>query len=229
MCWPASPALNLVIDGQSVTGWRQAEARADSGLSITGAMADGDRSHPLTITQVADRAAFEFALTLRNTGGRVVRVSTADAFAGTLAPAAWQGLSFTSKCGEEFEPEHFALEAPREIEIRTGRSSLGQSPLLGASSPLGAVLIAPVWSGNWHIGIPPGRRRCAAQCRAVAVEILARPAAWNELRGAPSVLVAVGADLEDAAVALTRAVGATLPRSVASEAIPPRVEPLVAV
>src|SRR5690606_26058948 len=104
---------------------------------------------------VADRAAFEFALTLRNIGGKPVRVSTADAFAGVLAPTAWQGLSFTSKWGEEFEPEHFALDTAREIEIRTGRSSLGQSPWLGASSELGDVVVAPVWSGNWHIGIAP--------------------------------------------------------------------------
>ena len=214
----ASPALNLVLDDQAVSGWEQATATSDDGLTITGPVADGVEA-TLTITHVADRAAFEFALTLRNTGSRSVRVSTADAFAGTLAPAAWQGLSFTSKWGEEFEPEHFALDAPREIEIRTGRSSLGQSPLLGASSPLGAVLVAPVWSGNWHIGIAPA----AGGVRLNAG--LSPWKFWHDLQPggsfeAPSVLVAVGTDLEEAAVALTRAVGATLPRSAASEAIP---------
>jgi alpha-galactosidase len=76
-----------------------------------------------------------------------------------------------------------------------------------------------VWSGNWHIGITPG---------ASGVRVNAGLSPWKFWHDlfpgatfeAPSVLVAVGTDLEEAAVALTRAVGATLPRSGASEAIP---------
>jgi len=214
----ASPALHLVIDDTAVTGWQQAVATSGKGLTIAGPVADGVEA-TLTIAQVADRAAFEFAVTVCNRTNRPVRISTADAFAGTLAPAAWQGLSFTSKWGEEFEPEHFALDQPREIEIRTGRSSLGQSPVLGASSALGGVLVAPVWSGNWHIGIAPGSDGVRLNAGLSPWKF------WHDLQPgarfeAPSVLVALGADLEHAAVALTRAVGATLPRSAASEAIP---------
>jgi alpha-galactosidase len=213
-----APALNLVIDGRPVFGWQNPKLTGGRGLDITGAVT-GDVEATLSISQVADRDAFEFALTLRNTGKAPARISTADAFAGTLAAGTWQGLSFTSKWGGEFEPEHFGLDAPREIEIRSGRSSLGQSPWLGATGELGAVVVAPVWSGNWHIGIAPGADGVRLNAGLSPWKF------WHDLQPgksfeAPSVLVAVGADLEAAAVALTRAVGARLPRSAASEAIP---------
>ena len=118
-----APALNLVIDGRPVFGWQNPKLTGGRGLDITGAVT-GDVEATLSISQVADRDAFEFALTLRNTGKAPARISTADAFAGTLAAGTWQGLSFTSKWGDEFEPEHFGLDAPREIEIRTGRPDL---------------------------------------------------------------------------------------------------------
>lgn len=213
-----APALNLVIDGRAVSGWQNPKLTGGRGLEVTGTVADGVEA-TLSIVQVADRDAFEFALTLRNTGTAMARISTADAFAGTLAATTWKGLSFTSKWGGEFEPEHFGLDAPREIEIRTGRSSLGQSPWLGATSDLGAVVVAPVWSGNWHIGIAPGADGVRLNAGLSPWKF------WHDLAPgksfeAPPVLVAVGVDLEAAAVALTRAVGARLPRSAASEAIP---------
>ena len=214
----AAPALNLVLDGTAVSGWRSAVTAVDGAMTIRGRVAEGVEA-VLCITPMADGAAFEFALTLRNSGGAAVRVSTADAFAGRLAPSQWQGLSFTSKWGEEFEPEHFAIDKSREIEIRTGRSSLGQSPWFGATSALGAVVVAPVWSGNWHIGIAPGSDGVAVNAGISPWKF------WHDLAPgaafeAPPVLIAVGVDLEDAAVALTRAVAARLPRSAASEAIP---------
>ena len=213
-----APALHLVLDGQMVSRWQSPRLTGGRGLDVTGTVIDGVEA-TLSVAQVADRDAFEFRLTLHNSGARKVRISAADAFAGTLAPATWDGLSFTSKWGGEFEPEPFAITAPREIEIRSGRSALGHSPWLGASSALGAVVVAPVWSGNWHIGITPG----AGGVRLNAG--LSPWKFWHDLEPgksfeAPSVLVAVGRDLEGAILALTRAVGARLPRSVASEAIP---------
>lgn len=212
------PALSLTIDGRTVTGWRDARVSGGSGLQVTGSVADGVVA-TLSITQVADGAAFEFQMTLHNNSGAPVRVSAADAFAGTLAPADWQALSFASKWGGEFEPEAFALDQPREIEVRTGRSSLGQSPWLGATSALGAVVVAPVWSGNWHIGVTPGTAGVALAAGLSPWKF------WHDLQPgatfeAPAVLVAVGSDLDAATLALTRAVGARLPRSAASEAIP---------
>lgn len=214
----AAPALNLVLGETAVSGWRNAIAATDGAMTIRGMVSDGVEA-ALVIAPMAEREAFEFALTLRNSGGTAVRVSTADAFAGRLASSNWQGLSFTSKWGEEFEPEHFAIESAREIEIRTGRSSLGQSPWFGATSAIGAVVVAPVWSGNWHIGIAPGSTGVAVNAGISPWKF------WHDLAPgtafeAPPVLVAVGTDLEEAAVALTRAVGSTLPRSAASEAIP---------
>lgn len=218
LCAP-SPMLNLVLDDETVTGWRQVSAIAQQrGLRLEGPVRDGVTAR-LDIAPLADRAAFEFSLVLLNTGERPVQVSTADALVATLVPGAWDGLSFTSKWGEEYEPEPFSLNHPREIEIRTGRSSLGQCPWLGASCDRGALVVAPVWSGNWHIGIAPsmtGIRVCAGISPWKFRHEL-QPGASFE---APSVLVAFGADLDEATLALTRAVGAMLPRSTASEALP---------
>jgi alpha-galactosidase len=213
-----APALNLVLDGKSISGWRVVAAMVGEALVLRGPV-DAAVVAELTISPLADRGCFEFTLRLTNIGTAPVRVSTADAFAGRLAKADWQGLSFTSKWGEEYEPEHFGLDVSREIEVRTGRSSLGQCPWLGATSGFGALAVAPVWSGNWHIGIAPGSDGVGLTAGISPWKF------WHDLKPgasfeAPAVLVAFGADLDAATLALTRAVGARLPRSAASEALP---------
>lgn len=211
-------ALNLVLDGVAIAGWREVEARSGETLKLSGLVNEAVVVE-LTISSIADRGCFEFALRLSNTGASPVRVSTADAFASRLPRAKWRGLSFTSKWGEEFEPEHFPLDQPHEIEVRAGRSSLGRSPWLGAISDLGAVVVAPVWSGNWHIAAHPSADGVVLKAGISPWKF------WHDLKPgtsfeAPSVLVGFGTGLEDATLALTRAVGARLPRSAASEAMP---------
>lgn len=216
---PASP-LSLVVDGQALTGWLSLEtSRSGERAVLSGPVAAGVEAR-LEIARVGTGAAFEFALTLRNTGSTPITVSRADGFAGRLAEGPWQGLSYTSRWGDEFQPEDFALTRSRDIEIRTGRSALGQSPWLGLTLPgKGALAIAPVWSGNWHIGL---------EDKAGGFGLCAGISPWKFFVSvqpggefaAPPVLLAAGADLEEACVALTRAVGAKLPRSAISQAMP---------
>ena len=215
-----SAALHVVADGTRYEGWiaPQAELRGGA-LVVDGEIGSGVAAQLAISTPSAGDATFEFALTLSNRGYKPVRISEADAFAGRLVAGAWQGLSFTSKWGEEFEPAPFTVEGEREIDCRSGRSSLGHNPFLGLSSSLGALALAPVWSGNWHIKLSPS---------AGGVDVRAGISPWRfwadlapgQVFEAPSVLVAVGTDLDAATLALTRAVGATLPRSAVSEEVP---------
>jgi len=215
-----SAALHVVADGTRYEGWiaPQAELRGGA-LVVDGEIGSGVAAQLAISTPSAGDATFEFALTLSNRGYKPVRISEADAFAGRLVAGAWQGLSFTSKWGEEFEPAPFTVEGEREIDCRSGRSSLGHNPFLSLSSSLGALALAPVWSGNWHIKLSPS---------AGGVDVRAGISPWRfwadlapgQVFEAPSVLVAVGTDLDAATLALTRAVGATLPRSAVSEEVP---------
>ena len=215
-----SPLLHFIVDGATYTNWRDIElVRTAGAVTVDGLVTDGITAE-LRIAAVAGDAAFEFKLSVRNRGTSSVTITAADSLTAWLVPGKWQGLAFTSKWGDEFEPEHFALDAPRTLEVRSGRSSLGQSPWLGLSADsLGAVVVAPVWSGNWHITLAPDP---------AGVTLAAGLSPWkfaHELAPggsfeAPAVLLAVGSDLEEASLALTRAVGATLPRSPASEEMP---------
>lgn len=215
-----SPPLHLVVDGATHTAWRDVElvGTAEKAI-IRGVVADGLTAELQIVAPIGD-AAFEFTLSVRNEGASPVTISSTDSLAIRLVPGDWQGLGFTSKWGEEYEPEPFALDAPRTLEVRTGRSSLGHSPWLGLSAgDHGAVVVAPVWSGNWHIVLTPhdGGIDLAAGLSPWKFAHELAPGASFE---APAVLLAAGPDLEEASLALTRAVGAALPRSPASEAVP---------
>ena len=76
--------------------------------------------------RIAGAACWECRLTLRNTGTTPILVTRADAFVGRLT-GSWSGLAFTSKWGEEWEPEEFAVSGPREFDVRSGRSSMSRT------------------------------------------------------------------------------------------------------
>jgi alpha-galactosidase len=190
-------------------------------LKVSGPVAGaGDLEATVEIARMAGAACWECRLTLRNTGTTPILVTRADAFVGRLT-GTWSGLAFTSKWGEEWEPEEFAVSGPREFDVRSGRSSMGRNPWLGLSNEAGgAVVIAPVWSGNWHIGLEPAGPDAASVTAGISPWKFSRTLLPGAVFEAPSVLIAVGPDLNEASVQLTRVVAATLPRSPASEAIP---------
>ena len=82
------------------------------------------------------------------------------------------------------------------------------------------MVIATVWSGNWHIGLEPAGPDATSVTAGISPWKFSHTLLPGAVFEAPSVLIAVGPDLNEASVQLTRAVAATLPRSPASEAIP---------
>lgn len=220
----SGPLFHVVANGIDINHWQDALTKftnEDEAVKVSGPVPGVPGLEvSAEIARMPGATAWECRLTLTNTGATDIEVTRADAFVGRLE-GSWHGRAFTSKWGEEWEPETFAVNARREFEVRSGRSSLGWSPWLGLeSTELGAVVIAPAWSGNWHIGLEPtgsGEIRIAAGISPWKFNHTLRPGAAFK---APSVLIAVGAALNEASVALTRAVAKTLPRSPASEALP---------
>ena len=220
-----APLFRVVADGVDADHWqdKSTEYSAETTtLKVSGSVAGvPGLEASVEIERVAEGASWECQLTLRNAGPTPIVITRADAFVARLE-GTWHGLAFASKWGEESEPEEFDVNANRVFEVRSGRSSMGHSPWLGLESKEvgGAMVIAPVWSGNWHIDL----KQAGAGVTSVAAGIspwkfshTLQPGATFD---APSVLIAVGTQLEAASVELTRAVAATLPRSNASEAMP---------
>jgi alpha-galactosidase len=224
----SAPLFRVTADGVDSNRWQlpSVETRNGEMLKVAGPVAGlPDLTATVTIARVAQADTWEFQLTLQNTGTKPIVITRSDAFVGSLK-GDWRGLAFHSKWGEEWEPEEFVVGERHEFEVRSGRSSLGRNPWLGLSNATGgAVAVAPVWSGNWHIDLG------SADSGVTSVEAGISPWKFSHtLRpgaafAAPSVLIAVGVNLNEASVQLTRAVAATLPRSPASEAIPVEWDP----
>ncbi|HTO04817.1 MAG TPA: alpha-galactosidase [Opitutus sp.] len=220
----SAPLFHVVADGVGINHWLDASTKftnEDGVLKVSGSVAGvPDLKVTAEIARVAGATAWECRLTLRNTGATEIVVTRADAFVGRLE-GDWRGHAFSSQWGEEWEPAEFAVDTSRDFAVHSGRSSMGWNPWLGLqNTEVGAVVIAPVWSGNWHIDLEPtdsGETFVAAGISPWKFSYTLRAGAGFE---APSVLIAFGADLNEASVALTRAVAKTLPRSDASEALP---------
>jgi alpha-galactosidase len=165
-----------------------------------------------------DGRVWEFGFELRTSGA--VELSTLDALRARLViddPREWRASWFESSWGTEFSPVEVELELPFRLSVTSGRSSHGAHPWLALTRPGAAIVVSPAWSGNWHISIdahglltagvtPDGFRTVVTAAEPVV---------------APSVFVAIGHDVDDAASALARAVAAdVVPRSPASEAVP---------
>jgi alpha-galactosidase len=225
-----APAFAASIGGQLITGWETVRAEVDGlRMVISGSIGDGIEA-ALTVTAFDAADAFEFALTLTRNNERMLgtghrefgggSVTLADSFSGLIAPGDWTGTHYTSIWGGEFGPHKFDLSRPRELETRTGRSSLDQHPWISIErSGGGALIVSPAWSGNWHIGLTPN-----AQGTFVSAGISPWKFAHQLKEGrpfeAPAVFVSTGLDAEDAALSMQRAIAQRIPRSSASEAIP---------
>lgn len=187
----------------------------DGCVDVLGRLGDSGLSARWSAHEVGGPGVWELGLELRNTGESTRRISRMDPLASRLAPGEWSTLYFSSTWGEEFQPHRGSTDAPLRLECRSGRSSHGQNPWLGLERAGVGLVVSPAWSGNWHID--------------AGTELSAGISPWaffvdlepGEAVVAPPVVIALGNNVEDAAVALTSAVGnAWVPRSAASEAVP---------
>jgi alpha-galactosidase len=216
--------FRVVADGVDVNRWLSASTDKTipgESLKVSGPVAGiADLQATVEIVRRAKAATWECRLVLTNSGTKSIELTRADAFVGTLA-GPWRGLAFASKWGEEWQPETFAVTGNREVEVRSGRSSMGYHPWLGLENGADrAVIVAPVWSGNWHIGFEQSSSGESSVMAGISPWKFAHTLNPGAVFEAPSVLIAIGTDLNEASVELTRAVAAALPRSAASEALP---------
>jgi alpha-galactosidase len=206
-------ALLVEVDGRSISGW---EAPDSDGDSISGLLT-GTRVHAeWRARRIAEQDVWEFTLRLRNDGDVPVAITRMDPLR-LHVEGEWRTLGYRSAWGDEFRPVTGWTSHDLVLESRAGRSSNGHDPYLGLEREGAAIAVLPAWSGNWHIhalaeghvtaGISPWRFR---------VDL----APGEELE-APSVVVAVAGDLDEAAVAVQRAVaGDWLPRTPWTDQLP---------
>ena len=169
------------------------------------------------LVEIGERV-YEATLSIRNITDDAVSVTRMDAFAGTLAAGDWAAHWFTSSWGQEFTPHRAVLADRFKLGTHSGRSSNGTHPWLGLVREDTAIIICPAWSGNWHIGYDGGRITAGISPWRFSTSL--RP---DESVTAPSVVIATGCSLADAAEALTSAIGRSwIPRTEASDSM--RVE-----
>lgn len=226
-----STALIVEIDRRSITRW-QHTAVSDDGTTITidGLLEGAELNARWTARRLAGQPVWEFGLELRNDSTGPVTVTRMDPLSLVLADhgratsndtdgasGVWRSHSYRSAWGDEFRPETSHTGHDLVLESRSGRSSHGMIPWLGLEQPGRAISIAPAWSGNWHIHAMAGG------------VISAGISPWQffvELQPgqsvtAPSVVLTLAETLDDARLALQRAVGAEiLPRTPFTDSVP---------
>lgn len=160
---------------------------------------------------------WELSVTATNQSLEDVELTRIDPLSGRIATRLTDALWFTSRWGAEFEPERSTTDRGLSLSVTAGRSSHGTHPWLALTGDGLALIVSPAWSGNWHIDLELDGSLTAGMSP-VGFSTVLRPGASFT---APTVFVALGADLNAAARALTRAVGRdVLPRSPASDAAP---------
>lgn len=206
-----SSLVDVVVNHDAIA--RISDAHQESPTSVHGYL-QGTRVHAKwAARRLGGTTAWELSLQLRNDGDEAVEVRRMDPLAATLQRGVWNSLAFRSSWCEEYRPERADTSTAIRLESRSGRSSHGVSPWLGLEQAGRGFVVSPAWSGNWHIDVARGRISAGISDWLLAVDL-----APGEEVAAPSVIVAVGDDIDDAARAMARAVGLDwMPRSPASD------------
>lgn len=212
----ASALFGLEVDRHrraAITG-ASVDRRADGSVTVRGTVEQTALSACWSALRLGAHDVWEFSLELVNAGDRDVALSRLDPFAAGLAGDDWATLAFRSAWGDEFRPETAYADGDLFFESRAGRSSHGFVPWVGFERPGVGFVVAPVWSGNWHIDVTDGGVVSAG----ISDWLFETTLAPGESVRAPSVLVAFGPDRDEAAIGLTSALGdGFTPRSEASE------------
>ncbi|QGN32748.1 alpha-galactosidase [Microlunatus sp. Gsoil 973] len=187
---------------------------ADDQLLVSGRVRDTGIAVSWTARRLAGRSVWELSMTLTNTGADPVAVARMDPLQARLMGGSWRTLAFRSAWGDEYRPEHGETDVDLWFETRAGRSAHGHSPWVGLERDGAGLVVAPAWSGNWHVDVTEGGTLTAG----ISNWLFETEIGPGDSIIAPSVVIAAGTDLETAAVELTAAVGSDwVPRSPASD------------
>ena len=186
----------------------------DDLVTVSGSIADTTLGAVWTARRIGAANVWEFGVVLTNRGEEPATITRMDPLAASLARGRWSTLAFHSAWGDEWRPVSGTTDYHHRLESRSGRSSHGMTPWLGLEQEGVGLVVSPAWSGNWHITIDEDSRVSAG----ISTWQFSVDLAPGESVTAPSVVIAVGASREDAALALTTAVGGDwIPRSGASD------------
>jgi alpha-galactosidase len=227
----AGDVMELTLDGRPLASLQAGSVeldRRDVGgvrAPMTAAGASGSLAEGLVAEWSADRIGgqdvWELRLVLRNESDASRTLTRMDPLRLALDPATahWRTTWYRSAWGDEYRPCHGTTRHDALLEVRSGRSSHGMAPWLGLEAEDGsaALIVTPAWSGNWHItALSRGAVSAGISPWQLDVEL-----APGEAVTAPSVVIAAGTDLEQAALGLQRAVrDAWLPRTSFSDSLP---------
>jgi alpha-galactosidase len=139
-------ALALITEDFSTTA-ESISASSEQGLTLN-----------WQANQIGSGPVWEFELTAENKGGSPLALTRLDSAALKLEGGPWRVESFASAWGDEFRPLSGTTRHDTFLDVRSGRSSHGKSPVayLVRESDGFTVVVAPAWSGNWHIDIFAG-------------------------------------------------------------------------
>lgn len=219
------PLLFVEVDRRPITTLDDptVEAAADR-ITVAGRLT-GTAVHAMWSASRVAGDAWELGLELRNGSGAPVPITRMDPLSLALADGPWTCHWFRSAWGDEFRPQRGSTRHDVVLDVRAGRSSHGMSPWLGVERearsadgrPGPALIVTPAWSGNWHIhALAGGHVTAGISPWELVVEL-----APGETVTAPSVVLAAGRTLDDAALVLQAAVrDHWLPRTPFTDSIP---------
>lgn len=207
---PAVETDRALVDAPGVAGDDRIDADVD-GLHLE-----------WSVRRVGDGPVWECALVATATSD--VTITRGDSLAllldGKDRGEQWTVHSYKSAWGDEFRPEGpGTTRHDTVLEVRSGRSGHGAVPWAGVvrENGPGALIITPAWSGNWHIRVASDGRIAAGVSPwefSVALKV-------GERLAAPTVVIAVGEDLDEAGAALQVAVrDHWMPRTPWTDALP---------
>lgn len=221
--------LDIAVDGKSISKSIPffVEIR---GKSVTANLEPGIQANSLSARQgsvlmnwkadqLGQYPVWEFKLNLENGGKQDEHFSRLDPLFLKLLGGAWQVNSFASAWGDEFRAQSASTRHDSYFGVRSGRSSHGQVPVIYCvrESDQMTIVVAPAWSGNWHVDVQAGGYITAGISR-WNLDIAVMP---QETLSAPSVVVAVARSIEQAQLVMQSAVrDRVLARSARSDQMP---------
>lgn len=168
---------------------------------------------------ISGNSVFECSLKLENCGENTLNLTRLDTFSFNLLHRNWKVTYFSSDWGDECSAKNISLENGATFGVHSGRSSHGDNPViyLVREDDGFCIVIAPAWSGNWHIEISK-----AGSIRAgISPYHLEVPIKPSEKLDAPSVIFSVGSSVLDAREALQISIRDNwIPRSAAIDKAP---------